>query len=71
MVSGRATECGLEGAKGYVTLSVKATFRELEEDDDLPQSLHTAFRGAAARANYIAMDRIDCQYASKEIYKYM
>ena len=58
-------ECGLEGAKGYVTPSVKATFRELEEDDDLPQSLHTAFRGAAARANYLAMARIDCQYASK------
>jgi len=38
-------ECGLEGAKGYVTPSVKATFRELEEDDDLLQSLHTAFRG--------------------------
>ena len=38
-------ECGLEGAKGYVTHSVKATFRELEEDDDLLQSLHTAFRG--------------------------
>ena len=64
-------ECGLEGAKGYVTPSVKATFRELEEDDDLPQSLHTAFRGAAARANYLAMDRIDCQYASKEICRYM
>ena len=50
---------------------MKATFRELEEDDDLHQSLHTAFRGAAARANYLAMDRIDCQYASKEICRYM
>ena len=58
-------ECGLEGANGYATPSVKAIFGELKEDGDLLQSLHTAFRGAAARANYLAMDRIDCQYASE------
>ena len=33
--------------------------------------MHTAFRGAAARANYLASDRIDCQFPSKEICRYM
>ena len=44
-------ECGLEGANGMATPGVKATFRELEDDADLPRTLHTAFRGAAARGN--------------------
>ena len=64
-------ECGMEGANGYATPGVKATFRELEEDADLPLSLHTAFRGAAAPANYFAADRIDAQFACKEICRYM
>jgi hypothetical protein len=64
-------ECGLEGANGYATLSVKATFKELEEDADLLRAAHIAFRGAAARANYVASDRIDCQFPSKEICRYM
>ena len=29
-------ECGLEGANGMATPGLKATFRELEEDADLP-----------------------------------
>ena len=52
-------ECGVQGAKDKATPSVKATFSELEEDAGLPPSVHTAFRGAAARANYFASDRID------------
>ena len=35
------------------------TFRELEEDKELPSRLHTAFRGAIARANYLAADHAD------------
>ena len=54
-----------------VTPSVKLTFKELEEDLELEKSLHTAFRGAAARANYLAADRIDCQYSCKEICRSM
>ena len=64
-------ECGLEGANSVVVPSVKATFKELEEDVDLPRTLHTAFRGAAARGNYLAADRIDAQFQCKEICRYM
>ena len=59
------------GAKGMVTPGVKVTFHELEEDADLLRSLHTAFRGAAARGNYLAADRIDAQVACTEICKYI
>ncbi len=64
-------ECGLTGAKAVATPGVKATFHELEQDTDLPQRLHTAFRGAAARGNYLAADRIDGQYACKEVCRWM
>ena len=64
-------ECGLEGAKSVATPGVKMTFTDLEEDQDLPQRLHTAFRGAAARSNYLSADRIDGQYACKEVCRWM
>ena len=64
-------ECGLEGANSMVTPSVKVTFSEHEVDEALPPHLHTAFRGAAARANYLAADRIDIQYSCKEVCRWM
>ena len=65
-------ECGLEGAKAVATPGVKATFKELEEDNaELPGHLTTAFRGAAARGNYLAADRLDSQFACKEICRWM
>ena len=50
---------------------VKASFTELEEDAVLPSERHTAFRGAAARGNYLAADRIDGQFACEEICRWM
>ena len=64
-------ECGLEGAKAMATPGVKATFTELEEDEDLPTRLTTAFRAAAARGNYLAADRLDVQFACKEVCRWM
>jgi len=65
-------ECGLEGAKGVATPGVKATFKKLEEEDaDLPEHLTTAFRGSAARGNYLAADRLDVQFACKEVCRWM
>ena len=64
-------ECGLDGAKAAATPSVKATFKELEEDVPLGNELHTAFRSASARGNYLAADRIDVQFACKEICRAM
>ena len=31
----------------------------------------TGFRGIAARANYLAADRIDLQYSAKEVCRFM
>ncbi len=64
-------DCGLEGAKTMATPGVKPTFNELEVDELLPTKLHTAFRGSAARGNYISADRIDCQFACKEVCRWM
>ena len=47
------------------------SFEQIEKDTPLPSRLHTAFRGAAARANYLAADRIDCQFAAKEVCRWM
>ena len=64
-------ECGLEGSNGVATPGVKATFKELEEDKPLPEHLNTAFRGAAARGNYLSADRLDLQFACKEVCRWM
>ena len=67
-------ECGLAGpeVKAVATPGIKATFKELEEDSaELPSHLTTAFRGAAARGNYLAADRLDSQFACKEICRWM
>ena len=64
-------ECGLSGAASVVTPGVKPTFRELEEDVPLPERLTTAFRSAGARGNYLSADRIDLQFACKEVCRWM
>ena len=47
---------------------VRETKEELaREDVELPADIATEFRGLAARANYLSLDRVDIQYATKEI----
>ena len=41
-------ECGMQGAKPVGTAGAKISFTEHENDNDLPEKLHTAFRAAAA-----------------------
>ena len=53
------------------TPGVKSSFIELEGDKPLQDRLHTAFRGSAARGNYLAADRLDAQFACKEVCRYM
>ena len=60
-------ECGLTGANPMGTPGAKITYQEHEADVPLDQNLHTAFGGSATRSNYLSADRIDCQYACKEI----
>ena len=38
---------------------------------ELRQGLHTAFRGSAARGNYLAAGRVDAQLACKEVCRWM
>ena len=64
-------ECGLEGAKTVATPGVKASFADHEADSPLDKRLHTPFRGSAARGNYLAADRIDTQFACKEVCRWM
>ena len=64
-------ECGLTGATPMTTPGVKISYQEHEADNPLEKDLHTPFRGSAARSNYLSADRIDCQYACKEICRSM
>ncbi len=60
--------CGLNGSKPVATPGVKATSKELTEDSaELPGHLTTAVRGSAAGGNYLAADRLDAQFACKEM----
>jgi len=64
-------ECGLGGAKSVATPGVRLPVSEALEEKPLEKKLHTPFRGAAARANYLAQDRMDVQFSAKEICRSM
>ncbi len=64
-------ECGMEGVNTVATPGVRVSFAQTENEKPLPEHLHTPFRGAAARANYLAADRLDCQFAAKEVCRWM
>ena len=65
------SECGLAGAQSMATPGVKVGFAELEADEELSPHLTTAFRGSAARGNYLSADRVDSQFACKEVCRWM
>jgi hypothetical protein len=64
-------EMELEGANGAVTAGQKILARQVESEDELPERDFTRFRALAARANYLAADRIDVLYAAKEVCRFM
>ena len=64
-------ECGMTDTNTCATPGIRLSFEQLEKDTELPKHMHTAFRGAAARANYLAADRLDCQFGAKEICRWM
>ena len=47
------------------------TLAQLHADKPLPRHKVSHFRALAARANYLAADRPDCQYAAKKICRWM
>ena len=64
-------ELGLnKGSKGVVTPGVKAS-SSTEEDEDLDEEQATRYRALTARANYLAQDRADIQFATKELCREM
>ena len=51
-----------------ITPGVAAIKRESEEDEkELDEGQRRSYRGLVARANYLAQDRADIQYAVKRI----
>ena len=56
-----------------VTTPVEDAKKEKEEEESrlLEENKATMFRQLAARANYMAMDRADIQFAVKEIFRSM
>jgi len=64
-------ECGLEGSNAVCTPSVRESAAQVAEDKPLEERLHTAYRASAARANYLAADRVDLQYPAKEVCRWM
>jgi hypothetical protein len=56
-----------EDCKSTATPGIKPLVDQLVEDTSLPTSAYTGFRGQAARANYLAADRINLQFAAKEV----
>ena len=61
----------LEGAKALGTPGCKATPEQLLGDEPVEKSQETPFRAVAARGNYLAADRPECQYAAKEVCRWM
>ena len=62
---------GLEGANSVATPGIKTLPWQIENDKPLPDNEFTKFRNLAARANYLAADRPDVQYAAKEVCRSM
>ena len=63
---------GLDGkCNATATPGLRALVEQLVDDKALPSNEITGFRGQAARANYLAADRIDLQLAAKEVCRYM
>ena len=60
-----------DGCKSTATPGLKPLIEQLKEDKLLSVDGHTELRGLAARANYLAQDRIDLQFAAKEVCRFM
>ena len=70
------SQMGLEGTnpRGVSTPGVKDAFIRCEDDGENPQMSAqdaSGYRGLAARANFLSQDRLDLQYASKELSRAM
>jgi hypothetical protein len=61
-------EFGLQhNSKGLDSPFLKDEFKNMQDDWELDSGEATRFRALAARASYIAQDRVDAMFASKEV----
>ena len=61
----------LEVCNSGSTPRTKETADSIANDGPLLKEAETSFQAAAARSNYLSIDRPDCQFASKEICRLM
>ena len=61
----------LEGANSVATPGIKLLATQIADDNELPENEVTGYRARAARANYLAADRPDIQFAAKEACRWM
>ena len=59
------------GVKSVGSPGVKATRDQFEADAPLPADKTSPFRAVVARCNYLAAGRPDCQFASKEVCRWI
>ena len=64
-------ELGLEGCRPVATPAVKISAEQVHSDEQLEACKITHFRALAARGNYLSVDRPECQFAAKEICRFM
>jgi len=64
-------EIELEGANGAFTAGQRILSHHIESEVELLERDFTRFQALAARANYLAANRIDVLYAAKEVCRFM
>jgi hypothetical protein len=64
-------ELDLRGSKSVGTPGTKNNNESEKEEEPLEIEFHTKYRALVARANYLAQDRCDIQYAVKELARKM
>ena len=60
-----------DGCTSTATPGLKPLVEQLKDDKKLDVEGHTDFRALAARANYLAQDRIDIPFSAKEVCRFM
>ena len=64
-------ELGLEDCRVVSTPGVKQTVEQIAGDEPIPEPKASHFRALATRSNYLSADRPGCQFAAKEISRFM
>ena len=60
-------EMGVQGSSPVVTPGIKSSLIPEEDDPVLKPEMATKFRRVVARGNFLCQDRMDIQYATKEV----